>query len=89
MLVLSTCSRKHLAFVINSEGLVDDKIDFEYLEGTQVQGSCSLTWRGNFYVFGGMTKSKQILKLVGCSLERVSEMKSWLLTLTCECHHRW
>ena len=83
MLVLSTYTRKHLPLVINSDGLVDDNIDFEYSEDTQVQGSCSLTFRGDFYVFGGMTKSKQISKLVDCSLERVGEMKSWLLNGAC------
>ena len=83
MLVLSTYSRKNVPLVINSEGLLDDNLDFEYLEDTQVHGSCSLTWRGEFYVFGGITMSKQISKLVGCSLNRVGEMKSWLLNGAC------
>ena len=38
---------------------------------------------GEFYVFGGVTKSKQISKLVGCSLQRVGEMESWLVNGAC------
>ena len=37
---------------------------------TEVHLSCSITWRGEMYIFGGAYQTTQISKLNGCKLER-------------------
>ena len=56
--------------ITNNRGLLlqSDK-DFALTFDQDVSKSCSLTWRGDFYIFGGDRQSKserQILKLIDC-----------------------
>ena len=56
------------AIITNAVGQVEHPLsDFMFLygPGTEIDMSCSLTWRGEFYVFGGNAQSTQISKL-GC-----------------------
>ena len=50
--------------------------DFDFTHGpnTEVYESCSLTWRGDFYIFGGSRQKTQIAKLSGCELERIGSL---------------
>ena len=43
-------------------------------EGTQVYYSCSVTWRNQFFVFGGYNHKRQISKLSGCKLTSVGTL---------------
>ena len=47
-----------------------------YGEDTEVFYSCSISWRNQFFVFGGFSPSlkRQISKLVGCKLSRVGTL---------------
>ena len=56
----------------NSNGK-DDRIDFKFGEDTEVHESCSLTWRGEHYVFGGRYESRQISKIIGCELRNIGK----------------
>ena len=58
-----------------------EDFDFEFGRLTQVAGSCSVTYRGDFYVFGGypFPLTRQISKvsdskLKGCSLKRIGSL---------------
>jgi len=46
--------------------------DFELGSNTQVSYSCSVTFKNEFYVFGGLNLSHQISKINGCSLGTVN-----------------
>ncbi|CBY32926.1 unnamed protein product [Oikopleura dioica] len=47
--------------------------DFELGSSTQVSYSCSVTFKNENYVFGGLNLSHQISKVNGCSLENTGE----------------
>ena len=49
---------------------------FLYKEKTETYHSCSLTWQGKLYVFGGDKEKRQISVLNGCTLERISYLNS-------------
>ena len=57
------------AVITNASGKDDRDINFEInVYEAEVQSSCSMTWRGEHYVFGGVNKIDQIAKIVGCEL---------------------
>ena len=67
ILVLSTHITQK-AIITNAVGQVEHPLsDFMFLygPGTEIDMSCSLTWRGEFYVFGGNAEPTQVSKL-GC-----------------------
>ena len=47
---------------------------FEYGTGTEVDGSCSITWKGAFYIFGGDSEKTQISVVDDCKLTRVGTL---------------
>ena len=52
--------------------VAESDVDFALRFDQNISKSCSLTWRGEFYIFGGDEESKrQILKLNGCTIETV------------------
>ena len=53
-----------------------EDFDFVFGDETEVKASCSVTYRGDFYVFGGYQKQNQnqISKLAGCSLKRIGSL---------------
>ena len=83
VLVLSTYTRKHLPLITNAQGRKDYDIDFQYGDGTEVISSCSLTWQGEFYVFGGSSKRRQISKLEGCELKQIGRLESLFVSGAC------
>ena len=44
---------------IDTEGAIIP-MNFEFEAGTEVRGSCSATYMGQMYIFGGATETKQI-----------------------------
>ena len=63
--------------ITNAEGKVeyaDKDFSFSFGEGTQALFSCSITWRNQFFVFGGKADRKQISILNGCQLERIGSL---------------
>ena len=76
ILVLNTY-QGHLSLITDSFGKVEyagTDFDFEYGSNTEAYHSCSLTWRGDFFIFGGIDEKTQISKLSGCKLERISSL---------------
>ena len=53
MLVLNTFSSQNHPLLMNSNGLEDYEFNFEYGDNTSAYMSCSLTFRGQMYMFGG------------------------------------
>ena len=43
-------------------------------EETQVSGSCSVTYRNRFYVFGGWNQKRQISEVAQCELKRIGTL---------------
>ena len=56
--------------IINALGQEDTNFQFILGENTQVHKSCSITWRNEFYIFGGSQEKRQLSKVVGCELKR-------------------
>ena len=77
---------KKTVLVVNTEGgwkpplLVDatDRQDGNFLmlidTDSEVRSSCSVTWKNEFYVFGGNSKKRQISKLNGCELKSIGTL---------------
>ena len=57
------------AYSINPRGGYE-KLDFSFGQGTQVDESCSLQWRNQYYVFGGDDRERQVSIVNNCGLER-------------------
>ena len=51
-----------------------EDFDFAFEDKTEVAESCSITYRGDHYVFGGTYEMKQISKITDCSLKRVGTL---------------
>ena len=51
-----------------------DDFFFMFGNNTEVYRSCSVTWHGELFIFGGVNDQKQISKLNGCKLERVGNL---------------
>ena len=49
-------------------------IDFKMESLTEVSHSCSASINGEFYIFGGTTRQRQVSKIMGCSLKRVGDL---------------
>ena len=81
ILILNTQDReepRNIPVIINvRNGNVEYPIDdfmFLYAKESEVYESCSMTWRGKFFIFGGRYEQKQISSLNGCKLERVGSL---------------
>ena len=75
VLVLSTYSWDDVPIITNAAGRQDTNFDFVFGEGTEVDYSCSMTWKNELYIFGGRSKKRQISKLIGCQLTRIGELE--------------
>ena len=71
VLVLNTYKSFNTPLIINGAG---EDFMVTYGQNTEVYMSCSINWRGEFYVFGGSTLTTQISKLNGCALERIGTL---------------
>ena len=60
--------------ITNANGKDDRDIDFIMGRNTEIEESCSLTWRGEHYVFGGNSQKRQISKIIGCELRNIGEL---------------
>ena len=56
---------------------------FEYGTDTQVKYSCSITWKGAFYMFGGDSEKTQISVVDNCKLTRVGTLPFQLYLGAC------
>ena len=76
ILILNTWNANN-AVITNGNGKEEypgNDFSFTFGKNTEVYKSCSVTWRGEFFIFGGFDDKKQITKLNGCRLERVGSL---------------
>ena len=52
----------------------DKDFSFSFGKDTEVSHSCSLTWRDQFFIFGGRADRRQISILSNCQLERIGSL---------------
>ena len=76
ILVLSTNGGYKAPVITDANGREHYNFFFRFGESTSVYYSCSMTFRNEFYVFGGFSgdDSRQISKLVGCHLRRIGTL---------------
>ena len=77
ILVLNTYRTENIPLITDSTGKVEyagTDFSFTYGSNTEAVCSCAITWRGNFYIFGGQSEKTQIAKLNGCQMERVGSL---------------
>lgn len=82
MLALNTYRSNKRAQVIYPLGS-SESIAFEFSERTEIEESCSVVWQGVMYIFGGMHLKRQVSKMEGCSLKRISSLDFDLNGGTC------
>ena len=84
ILILNDFSETNIPAITDSTGKAEYAgRDFNFNSGfrTKVSHSCSVTFRGEFYVFGGdnyggnTLAMKQILKVTDCSLEKIGKLR--------------
>ena len=75
ILILSTSSIVNLPVLTDSNGKNERDLDFIINLNTEVYHSCSLTWRGEHYVFGGHRMRQQIAKIHDCALMKIGKLQ--------------
>ena len=85
---MCTYSSSNIPIITDLAGTVKSggtDFGFEYGTGTQVYLSCSITWKGAFYVFGGSSESTktQISLVDDCKLTRVGTLPFQLYQGAC------
>ena len=88
ILILSTFGRRDPdgPVITDSTGKVSyagEDFNFEYDDNTEVEHGCSVTYRGEFYVYGSSDKT-QIAKVNGCKLERVGSLSFYFYYGGCD-----
>ena len=61
VLVLNSYYGPNVPVLIDAEGRFDTNLVTQFGEETQVHGSCSVTYRNKFYIFGGQFQKRQII----------------------------
>ena len=59
--------------IIDSQGH-SKEIGFAYNSKTGAYAACSVIWRGDMFIFGGISQEKQISKVDQCQLKRVGDL---------------
>ena len=59
-LVLNSYYGPNVPVIIDANGRFDSDLVTEFGDETQAHGSCSLTYRNRFYIFGGQFEKRQI-----------------------------
>ena len=77
IIVLNTRWSSNVPVITDSTGkakYAGEDFDFDFGEETEVFDSCSVTYRGDLYIFGGYDQWNQISKVMDCSLKRVGSL---------------
>ena len=75
ILILNTEYSSNPPVITDTLGAVELLFEFEMNIDTEVYNSCSLTFKGKFYVFGGSRKRTQISQINKCKLERIGSLQ--------------
>ena len=74
VLILSRAKPQFIRDATGNVKSVGEDFEFSLGQNTEVYYSCSLTWHGQFFVFGGNEEKSQISIINGCRLERVGSL---------------
>ena len=79
ILILNDGSERNIPVITDSTGKTEyagRDFNFHYGYKTKIKQSCSVTFRGEFYVFGGeFEQKKQIAKVTDCSLKKIGNLR--------------
>ena len=75
VLILNTDHSNNVPVITNAAGLDDRDINFEFGENTEVHNSCGLTFRNQYFVFGGNSFKTQISQIINCQLKRIGQLE--------------
>ena len=64
------------ALLLDAHGRRDEVDCFSYTESAEVDASCGLTFRNNFYIYGGRDKKRQISQIIGQELTVIGNLTS-------------
>ena len=64
-------------------GNIRNASEFRTGTGAGAKHGCGVTFRGEFYYFGGQPDSKQLSKIVGCELSRQDDLPFKFLQGAC------
>ena len=70
ILAINTHSGNKLAYSIDPQGGYMQLRSFEFGDDTEVFLSCSLQWKNQYYVFGGLNEKTQVSMVIDFRLER-------------------
>ena len=65
---------KKYPHLVSQEGGATTGFKFEYGENTGAAVSCAITWRNQFYIFGGEFTDNQVSQVVDCKLKRIGSL---------------
>ena len=68
VLILSTSHVENKPIITDLDGNVNE-ISFSIQDGVEVQSSCSITFRGQFFIYGGQNRKNQVARVEDCSLK--------------------
>ena len=71
VLILNTRQSSNEPIITDSSGLDDRFFYFDYGKNTEAYASCGLTFKNQFYMFGGNSKRTQISQIINCELKRI------------------
>ena len=77
MLILNQYHSDYKPIITDLEGTVKyggTDFNFDYGTETEVDLSCSITWKGSLYIFGGNFEKRQISIVDGCQLTRIGTL---------------
>ena len=72
-MAINTSSGKKQAYLIKPRGGYD-RLDFQFDDNVEVDSSCSLLWKNNYYVIGGWREKRQVSIVNGYRLKRVGSL---------------
>ena len=74
ILILSTHNATSVPIITNAFGREDRNFYFMLEDDIEINHSCPITWRNEFYLFGGWDLTKQILKVDQCTVKKIGSL---------------
>ena len=74
VLILSTWQSENEPIITDASGLDNRDFYFKYGENTEAYESCGLTFKNQFFMYGGSKQKTQISQIVNCELKRIGQL---------------
>lgn len=72
------------AWLLDRDAYEIDGLNFELGAGTDLFAACATSFKGNMFLFGGVTVNNQVSKIDGCALRNVGELPFILEKGSCQ-----